>query len=272
MTPYSVLMSVYHKENPDFLKSSIESTLNQTVQPSDFVIVCDGPLTESLDAILDEYALRLPRLFQLLRLVENKGQGIALQKGIELCKNEFIARMDSDDINVPDRCEMQLKAFDDNPELSLIGGQIDEFETNPELPYASRKVPLSYGEIVAFAKKRNPFNHMTVMFKKTAVLNAGNYQSFMLFEDYWLWIRILQSGIKAQNLPQTLVKVRAGKGMLARRGGWDYAKKHVAFQKAIYKMGFLSRAQFLSNVFVRVSASIAPSWARKLLYNKALRS
>jgi glycosyltransferase involved in cell wall biosynthesis len=250
----------------------MDSLSHVIVPPSGFVIVADGPLNEALDAVLNEYAKRYQDLFQIIRLPVNESQGIALQKGLLHCGNELVARMDSDDISVATRCELQLAAFDANPELAIVGGQTDEFETEPDKPYASRNVPLTQDDICAYAKKRNPFNHMTVMFKKRAVLDAGNYQPFPLFEDYWLWVRLLNNGAAALNLPETLVKARAGGNMIARRGGFAYAKKHAAFQRAVYKLGFIGKGRLVLNTLIRVTVSIAPGWLRRLFYKNALRS
>jgi glycosyltransferase involved in cell wall biosynthesis len=264
-------MSVYNKEQPEFLRGSIESMLKQTAPPSDFVIVADGPLNDALDAVLDEYNEQYKPLFQIIRLPKNEGQGIALQKGLLHCKNELVARMDSDDISLPERCRLQLAAFANYPGLAIVGGQINEFETEPGKPYASRKVPLTQTDIAAYAKKRNPFNHMTVMFIKQVVLDAGNYQPFPLFEDYWLWVRMLLNGAAVANLPHTLVAARAGGNMIARRGGSAYAKKHAAFQRAIYELGFIGKGRFIVNTLIRVSVSIIPGWLRRLIYKNALR-
>lgn len=272
MQPYSVLMSVYHKEKPDFFRQSISSMLEQTALPADFVIVADGALPSELDAVLNDFKKGLPDLFHILRLEQNEGQGIALQKGLLICKCELVARMDSDDISVPERCFLQLKAFEDNPELVLLGGQIEEFDADPSQPYAKREVPLAKEDIYKFARKRNPFNHMAVMFKKSGVLRVGNYQPFPLFEDYWLWVRMLNQGVRVCNLPQVLVKARAGKEMLARRGGIRYAKRQADFQKAVYGIGFISLSQFLCNVCVRVIAGIVPWRVRRLLYKRMLRN
>lgn len=272
MQPYSVLMSVYYKENPRFFRQSILSMLEQTVPPSDFVIVADGPLSDELDAVLDDFKKRAPDLLHILRMKQNEGQGTALQKGLLCCKHELVVRMDSDDISVPERCSLQLKAFEDNAELVLVGGQIEEFDKDPSQPYARREVPLEKEDIYKFAQKRNPFNHMTVMFQKSDILKAGNYQPFPLFEDYWLWVRVLNQGSQVQNLPQVMVKARAGKGMLARRGGVQYAKKQAAFQRAVYDLGFISVSRFLCNVCVRVIAGIMPEQVRGFLYERVLRN
>ena len=183
---YSVLMSVYQQDNPCFFRTAIESMLNQTVPANDFVLVCDGPLTPELNAVIHEMSLQNKNLFQVLRLETNMGLGNALNIGLTACRNNLVARMDSDDISLPDRCELQLKAFQDNPELALCSGMIAEFETTPSQIKSVRHVPLTHDEIIRFSKKRNPMNHMAVMYRKNAVLSSGSYIEVSLAEDYYL--------------------------------------------------------------------------------------
>ena len=233
---YSVLMSVYGKENSVWFKKAAESMLNQTAPPDEFVLICDGPLTEELETAVEELDRSYPGMFQILRLKENVGLGEALRQGILLCRNELVARMDSDDIACPDRCRQQLELFQKIPELAFSSGTIAEFFDERELESSEtaalrlRTLPQSHEEIVSYAKKRNPMNHMAVMLKKGAVLQAGNYQSAEGLEDYDLWSRMLQLGFRAGNLKETLVWARIGNGMEQRRGGVKYAGRMARFQ------------------------------------------
>lgn len=170
---YSVLMSVYKKENPDFLKQSIESIQNQTVPTDDFVLVCDGPLTPELDAVLVVKQQELGEVLNVVRLEKNGGLGNALNEGMRHCKNELIARMDSDDIAYPDRCEKQLAIFNTHPEVSVCSGIVEEFSESPDVVDARRVPPETNVEILKFAKMRNPFNHPCVMYKKSALWRWG---------------------------------------------------------------------------------------------------
>lgn len=267
---YSVLMSVYGKEKAEFLKQSIESMLNQTVLTNDFVIVCDGPLTKELDKVIDTVESENPGLFQVVRLSENQGLGVALREGLLCCKNEFIARMDSDDISVTQRCEQQLTAIM-REKAEIVGGWVEEFYTDPSEQGAIRSVPEKNEEIIRYAKKRNPFNHPTVMFRKEAVIKAGNYQSCRGFEDYHLWIRMLNAGCKGYNIPEVLVHMRGGKGMYERRGGWDYLKDMTAFQNFMRKSGYIGNVKFLMSVVQRGIVSLAPAKLRQLIYSAFLR-
>lgn len=269
---YSVLMSVYAKEQPEFLVASIESILNQTVKTNNFVIVCDGPLTDDLEKVLDIYKKREPEIFCVVRLKKNMGLGIALNKGLELCINDLVARMDSDDISVPSRMELQLNCFSREKDLAICGGYIAEFKENPEEIVSIRKVPCSNEEISRWAKKRNPLNHMTVMFKKNYVLSAGGYQKMDLAEDYYLWVRMLLNHDKMRNLESILVKARIGNGMYQRRGGKEYARNMIALQRRFYELGFINKLEYFTNLAMRIVNSVLPNRIREKTYSMFLRS
>lgn len=274
---YSVLMSVYGKENSVWFKTAAESMLNQTAPPDEFVLICDGPLTEELETAVEELDRSYPGMFQILRLKENVGLGEALRQGILLCRNELVARMDSDDIACPDRCRQQLELFQKIPELAFSSGTIAEFfderdlESSETAALRLRMLPQSHEEIVSYAKKRNPMNHMAVMLKKSAVLQAGNYQSAEGLEDYDLWSRMLQLGFRAGNLKETLVWARIGNGMEQRRGGVKYAGRMARFQTLLLKRGFLSLPQYIVNCCIRIPVSLLPGRIRAAVYGVCLR-
>lgn len=268
---FSVLMSVYYKEKPEYLKLTLDSVLEQTVTAAEIVLIKDGPLTKELDEVIEEYDKKYSGLFRIFALEKNVGLGKALNFGVQQCKYDLIARMDTDDIAMPNRFELLIKEFAQDNDLALCGGQIAEFEKEPQIISGYRKVPLARDEIVKFAKKRNPFNHMTVMFKKQAVLDAGNYQDMPYFEDYWLWVRILQKGYVVKNIEQVLVNVRAGAEMLARRGGLSYARASYIFLQATYKSGLIFYSEYLERLVIRISVVMMPTCIRKFLYNKILR-
>lgn len=268
---YSVLMSVYGKEKPEYLTAAIESMLRQTAPPDEFVLVCDGPLTEGLEAVIERFRSGSPGLFHIIRFHKNRGLGPALNAGVRACKNPLIARMDSDDISVPRRCEWQLNAFEQDETLALLSGAIAEFDTDPEKPLDFRRLPLSQGEILRFSRRRNPMNHMAVMMKKEAALAAGNYGSWSGMEDYELWVQMLASGFQAANLEQVLVLARTGNGMMNRRGGAKYARDVLRLQLHFLKIGFLPFPQFLVNCAVRCAVSCVPDGARGRFYRNVLR-
>ena len=267
---YSVLMSVYAKEIPDYLILSIDSMFRQTIAPDEFVLVCDGPLTPELDAVVERFAQQYPSSFRILRLERNKGLGLALQAGVNACRNNLIARMDSDDIAFPDRCEKQLAVFEKYP-VDIVGGTVLEFDLIPSSIYARRITPQMHHEILRFAKKRNPFNHPSVMFRKDAIIAAGNYQDITLFEDYHLWLRVLRNGGQCYNIPDPLVNMRAGKSMYTRRGGAEYFRKLCYFEREKRRLGF-SRGLMGAVLFLlRSAVSLAPQGIRQAIYCNMLR-
>lgn len=272
MESYSVLMSVYYKEKPEFLKDSIESMLHQTVVTNDFVLVCDGPLTPELDAVIAEYEQKYPNLFQIVRLEKNSGLGIALNKGMQQCRNGLIARMDSDDISLPDRCEKQLKAFASYPEADIISGSVAEFCNTPTESNIIRALPQTQDEIKKFIGKRNPINHPCVMYRKNSVIAAGGYQHFPLFEDYYLWARMFLNGAIFFNLQDTLLYMRAGSEMYKRRAGFSYLKTMWKFRWYLHKNHIASWKDFLISAIGQSIICLIPNVLREKLYQKILRN
>lgn len=268
---YSVLMSVYIKEHPEYFKLAIQSMIHQTVQPKDFVIVCDGPLTVELNGVISEFVSIYPEMFQILRLEQNQGLGNALNEGLKLCRYDLVARMDSDDISLPNRCEYQIEMFQQTPNLALCSGDIAEFDSNPEEIKGIRQVPKTHEEILKYAKKRNPMNHVAVMYRKAAVMDAGGYIEINLAEDYYLWIRMLKKGYIAANVSRILVKVRVGNGMYVRRGGLDYVKSIYSLQKMFLALHFITYPEFIRNCTERILCGLMPSGIRQWIYQKCLR-
>lgn len=264
-------MSVYYKEKAEYLKLALDSIINQTLKPDEIVLVQDGKLTEELYAVITEYLQKYSDIFKTYALQQNQDLGKALNFGMQKCSYEIIARMDTDDIAEPNRFELQIKEFEQDKELMLCGGQIAEFADNPKEITGHRNVPLKHNEILSFAKKRNPFNHMTVMFKKQAVQSVGGYMEMPYFEDYWLWVRMLKAGYKAKNIEQVLVRVRAGQDMIARRGGLNYAKCVIRFEKALHSIGVIKFAEMIGNITMRSIVAIIPESLRLFIYRWKLR-
>ncbi len=271
MKAYSVLMSVYAKENPQFLQKSLESMENQTVPCHDWVVVCDGPLPPDLNEVLHAYVRKYPRDFRLLALKENVGLGKALNVGLPVCKCEFIARMDSDDIAFPDRCEKQLKAFSVQ-QADIVSGEVLEFTDIPGDSVLSRKLPERHEEILRFAKRRNPFNHPCVMFRKSAVLSAGGYQSYYLCEDYYLWVRMLMRGMRGYNLQTPILYMRAGSAMYRRRAGMKYLKSMLSFRWMLKKWGFSGWGDFLISSGGQILTCLLSNKMREKGYGLLLRN
>lgn len=268
---YSVLMSVYYKEKPEYLNQAIESIQTQTLSTNNFVLVCDGPLTPELDAIINVKQHEMGDSLNVVRLAKNGGLGNALNEGIKHCKNELVARMDSDDIAYPDRCERQINVFNTHPNVSICSGIVEEFVATPEVVEVKRVPPEVHEEIVKFAKKRNPFNHPCVMYKKCAVEAVGSYQDFYLLEDYYLWLRMLMAGYEGYNIQEPLLYMRAGSDMYLRRAGWKYAKAQIQLFKFMKKKGFINNGQYIKSCMIRSGSALAPNWLRKFVYGKVLR-
>lgn len=268
---YSVLMSVYHKEKAEYLKQAIESIQAQTLSTNDFVLVCDGPLNEQLDDVIATKQQEMGETLNVVRLAKNSGLGNALNEGIKYCKNELVARMDSDDVAYPDRCEKQIAVFNTHSEVSICSGIVEEFTTDPNTVDTRRVLPETNAEIVEFAKKRNPFNHPCVMYKKSAVEAVGSYQDFYLLEDYYLWLRMLMAGYQGYNIQEPLLHMRAGSDMYLRRAGWKYAKTQARLFKFMKKQGFIGEGQCIKSCVIRSGSALAPNWLRKFMFERVLR-
>ena len=268
MKQYSVLMSLYRKENPEYLRFALESIINQTLKPDEIVLVEDGPLTAELYAVVEEYK-------EYLTIVvneQNLGLGLALNRGLLACRNELVARMDTDDISKLNRCEMQIKYFEEYPDTTILGGQIEEFITSPQKVVGKRIVPETDTELKEYMKKRCPFNHMTVMFRKTDVLKAGNYQDWFWNEDYYLWIRLAIDGCKFANLDETLVYTRVGADMYQRRGGDKYFKSEMAIHKLMLEKGIIDSVTYSVNCLKRlIVEKLMPNRVRGWAYKKFAR-
>ena len=269
MEKYSVLMSLYKKEKPEYLRTALDSMINQTVKPDEIILVEDGPLTDELYHVLKEYGEHLTRVVN----EKNMGLGLSLAKGLVLCRNELVARMDTDDISISNRCEMQIKYFEENKDKAIVGGQIAEFIGDASKVVGIREVPCKDEKIREYIKKRCPFNHMSVMFRKSDVLEAGNYQNFFCNEDYYLWIKMALMGKKFANLPEILVKVRVGNEMYMRRGGRKYYESEKDIQKYMLENQLISKGRFLINILERfVVQLLLPNRLRALVFKNFARN
>lgn len=265
---FSVLMSVYHKDNPQWLKQAIDSVLNNTVKPNQIMLVVDGQISNELEQVITEYKESL----DILRLEKNSGLGIALQQGLLKCKYSLVARMDSDDISLSNRFELQLKEFENNPDLTIVGGYIQEFDSQTNEKTSIRKVPLEDKQIKQYLKTRSPFNHPTVMFKKEDVLKVGNYQIFYQMEDYYLWVRLVKANYQMKNIPKVLLDFRIDKNMFARRGSYKYFKSNKEVSKQMLKMKIINYPYYLFNITIRfITQVLMPNNIRTLFYKKVLR-
>ena len=272
MEKYSVLMSLYVKENAEHFRVAINSMINQSSPPDEIVLVEDGKLTAGLYAVIEEVKNNHPNLITSVVHERNLGLGLALQHGLEVARNELVARMDTDDIAVLDRCEKQLSFMQSHPEVSIVGGQIEEFIGEETNVVGKREVPTTDSELKEFIKKRCPFNHMTVMFRKTDVLEVGNYQEWFWNEDYYLWIRLALADKGFANLSETLVMVRTGSDMYRRRGGKKYFVSEKSIQKFMLKNGVIGYSRYMINVSERLILQVLmPNWLRGIVFRTFAR-
>lgn len=267
---FSVLMSVYKNDKPDFLKIAIDSILNQTLRPNQFVIMVDGPISEDLKNVLLDYEKK-DKIIELHFRDKNLGLGLTLNEGLNYCKYDYIARMDADDYCYFDRFEKQISVLENNNEIDVVGCNIAEYDEELKIKLASRVVPEKHNDIEKYMKSRNGVNHVTVIFKKEAVLNSGNYEDCPYFEDYYLWCKMINNGYKFYNIQEELMKIRAGVGMVQRRGGKSYCKHIINFEKKIKLLGMINNLEYLKNVFIRTTIALLPGNIRASVYEKRLR-
>lgn len=268
---FSVLMSVYHREQAIFLDKSLESILiNQTLKPDEIVLVGDGELTDELYAIIEKYK-KLFCNFLFIQIPENVGLGKALNEGLKHCRGEWIIRMDSDDIAMPMRLERQYNVINQDKTIDVVGAWVSEFDENIDNIFAIKKVPETNDEIHKFAQKRNPINHPVVAFRKNRILQVGGYEHCMYFEDYWLWVRLLNSGAVFYNIQEPLLWFRSNKEMYKRRGGIGYIKHEYRFQRKVLELGFISYRTFIVNMLTRTIVRVIPNELRSFFYQKFLR-
>ncbi|TQF72207.1 glycosyltransferase [Pseudoalteromonas luteoviolacea] len=249
---FSVLCSLYFKEQPEFLDDCLKSIFDQSLQASEIVVVHDGPLTDALYAVLEKWRKLL--LIKDVVLEQNVGLGEALNKGLSHCSYDLVVRVDTDDINLKSRFHDQITFMNDNPGVAVSSSYIEEFDKTPNESGKLRRVPTA--NILAHSVRLNPINHMASVFRKHKIIASGGYKHLMYMEDYYLWLRVLASGEEIANLDKVLVKARTGNGMLERRRGTTYAKSEIKLMKHIFKLGLskspLTFAYFLSRSISRL--------------------
>ena len=267
---FSVSICVYEKDSPEWFKTAVDSILNQSIAPNEVVLTVDGPVPPELDCIIQNYEL-LPN-FKVVRLSKNVGHGEARRICLEQCSNNIVALMDADDISLYNRFEKQLSIFENNPNISIVGGNIVEFIDIVENVVSKRVVALSDSEIKNDLKKRCPFNQMSVMFRRDHVLKVGGYKDWYCDEDYYLWIRMYLAGMKFANVSDTLVYVRIGKDMYNRRGGIKYFISEAKLQKYMLVNKIISPDMFLSNCAKRLIVQVLlPNRIRGWIFRKFAR-
>lgn len=270
---FSVVTSVYINDKAEFVQRSISSIYSlQTRKPDEIVIIVDGPISTELTTLIRSYEDNKESIFNVIWLPDNKGLGNALRIGVEAAKYEVIARMDSDDVSAPDRFEKQIAYLETHPNCDLVGGQISEFIDSESNIVGKREVPCKHDDILMWLKGRCPFNHMSVTMLRSRVLAVGNYLDWHFNEDYYLWIRMAEAGYRFANLPDTLVNVRVGKEMYARRGGWKYFKSEKGLQDYMLSHRMISLPRYCYNVLGRFVIQVAmPNKLRGFIFQKLFR-
>ncbi len=263
---FSVLISIYHKEKADYFNRCMYSIWDeQTLKPNEIVLVEDGELNPKLYDAINKWKERLGEIFKVVPINKNVGLGEALNRGLKECSYSIIARMDTDDISMPDRFEKELELFKKS-NIDICGSWVSEFDNDENSIISYRQVPKTDSEIKKFAKKRNPLNHPSVVYKKDSVIKAGGYKTMIGFEDYYLWVRMILNNANFYNIQEPLVKMRAGYKQLERRRGIKYIKAEIIFLNRIREEGFLNNYEFLKNLTLRLIVRIMPRDILRLIY------
>ena len=267
---FSVLMAVYKKEQPLFFKEALRSVFEQSLIPNEVVLVKDGPLTEELEQIIVDFSSKNEQL-KVITLEKNQGLGEALRIGLNACSFDLVARMDSDDICKPYRFEKQIAFLKEHKEITIVGSWIEEFSDCKEEIEAIRELPQEDKQLKIFMKWRNPFNHMTVMFRKKDILAVGGYQPFYLLEDYYLWNRLANANYYFANIGESLLWARGGYTMLERRGGWKYVVSESKLLKFMYRSGRINIVEFGANLMMKSIIRLIGKHLRHTIYTFFLR-
>jgi GT2 family glycosyltransferase len=269
---FSVLISLYYKENPEFLHKCFQSIWDeQSLKPSQIVLVIDGPVGSDLQEVVKQWQDKLGDILLMLPLKENVGLGKALNEGLKHCTYEWVFRMDTDDICKPDRFEKQIQFIRENPEVVLFSGQIVEFNENPDDATVLKSVPTEHTDIIKFAQKRSPFNHMTVAYRKSVIEAVGGYQHHLFMEDYNLWLRVIGAGYRVGNHPDILLYARVGNGMHARRKGLEYVNSELQLLKLKKELKLQDPIHANILFLLRSLFRLLPSALLGKIYNTFLR-
>lgn len=268
---FSLLLPVYAGDNPSYLRLAFSSSVNdQTLRPSEVVIVQDGPVPAPLVEELARIERESPVPVRIVRLAANGGLTVALNAGLDAVSYSVVARMDADDVSAPERFSKQWALLSRG--YDLVGTGMVEFESDPDTPSAQRIPPVGAERIREHARTHNPFNHPTMMYRVAALDKVGRYQPFGKMEDYWLGIRLIDAGARVENIAEPLVKYRVGAGAFARRGGWQEAKTEWALQREMLRMGFVTRGQYLRNVVIKGVYRLMPASLKRVLFRRFVGS
>jgi glycosyltransferase involved in cell wall biosynthesis len=269
---FSVLISIFSGAVPEEFSRALSSIWErQTKKPSEIVLIIDGPIPKTLEQVVSKKKEEIGSALSLVFLPDNLGLGEALRIGVTKCRFDWIARMDADDVSDSERFEKQISVIESVPDLDIIGSYVQERSNAASTPAKLRRCPISHKDIVRYAKKRCPFNHPTVMFKKEAIIRAGNYLGYRNYQDYELWVRLIQSGAKCLNIAEPLVTMKVDQDLIGRRGGLRYACLEYNIQQKFLTTRFLSKVEFFRNVTIRISVRLLPRSIRRWFYSSVLR-
>ncbi|MBX0299767.1 glycosyltransferase [Cryobacterium sp. 1639] len=265
-TEFSLLLPVYAGDKAAYFTKAFASTVvEQSRRPSDVVIVQDGPIGAELAAAVAAATASSPVPVNHVRLPANVGLARALEIGLGHCAHDVVARMDADDISLPTRFELQLAVMDTG--YDLVGTGMLEFDEAGRV-LGKRIPPTDPDDIVTSARFHDPFNHPTVVYRRSVVARAGGYRELPLMEDYWLFARMIQSGALVANLPDPLVMYRVDAGAYGRRGGLTLFRSEIALQRSLLRDRFVTRRQFARNVLVRGGYRFVPVAVRRVAYRR----
>lgn len=262
----SVLMSTYERDNVEHLRSALDSLARQTLKADEVILVEDGPISDAHRELIEQFRDQLNIVS--VKIPQNVGLGPALRQGLLQCKSPIIARMDTDDIALPTRFSEQYDFLINNPEVAIVGGHIAEFDNDPDKPLGIRKIKTTHEEIVRASWFRTPFNHMTVMYHKDAIITAGNYKHLPGFEDYDLWLRLIASDYQCRNMDKVLVLARVGNGLLERRSGWNYISREAKAVSGFRKYKVIPLPALYINLIGRLVIRILPRKVLGIAYRK----
>ncbi len=269
---YSVLIQVYDKVPPDQFEQALVSMMTQTHSPVDLVLICDGRLTDEQNAVIERVSKNYPDTeMTVCRFDERITVGMGSNHGLTVCRCELVARMDADDISLPDRCRLQAEQFALDPELDIVGGFIEEFSDSDPENALVREVPADSDKLIGYARRRTPFNNVTVMMRRDAALAVGGYRDLTRAEDYDLYFRMLKNGAKGMNLPEVMVRCRVSDDGYSRRKSWEHAKSIISVRRDFYRMGFTSLLDFLTMSAAHIVVFLMPSGFTQWLYSRHLR-
>lgn len=271
MDKFSVLMSTYKGDNPEYLRTSLHSIFNQTCLPDEVVIVKDGSVGGKIQNVIDEFDKNYPNLIVQVQINNNLGLGLALNEGLKVCNNDLVARMDSDDICKENRFERQLKVFKENPDVDIVGSYVKEFVGEVTNVVGERRVPLDSFSINKFARRRDPFNHPAVMYRKSKVFEFGPYRDYRKNQDTALWIDMLMNRCKGLNIPEYLLYFRFDENTYKKRKSWVNTKLLIEIRWKSFKNGFSSLLDFILVIIAQLTIYLLPTSFQKVMYRKVLR-